>query len=512
LRKSETNRYEPGERFDLAMKEEILSLSKHTIIYGAGSIIGMAVSFIMLPVYTRYLSPSEYGVLELLSMTIDVIAMITGIGLASTVFKYYNEYEDPEEKKEVISTVAIMILVLSLLTAGLGLVFSNRLSQMMFDDRGKRYLFEVYFLIYFLQSGVLAIPALFMRAKQESLLFVLIMVIKLFIQVSLNIWFLVVLKMGVVGVLYSTLLADVVIGFYLSVYTFKRVGFRYSLSKSKQMIKFGYPFIVVSLSSFALTFSDRYFLNAYSTLATVGIYALAYKFGFLMGALSSDPFERIWEPRRFEIVKQENAGIVFKKVFFYLNLLIVSLSLFISLFVKDGLTLISNRAYHGAYQIVPIVILAYIIQAWTSHCDLGIYVGGRSKSIAVASVLSALGVILLNYILIPRYQAYGAAWATVVAFFIRFVLIYVFAQRQYSINYGWGKPSLLLTTAIVIYLFSLMASVSHLLASLSLNAGLFLLFGIIVYGFFLEESEKAYIKRVVKNQILIMRVPAKEKI
>ncbi len=486
------------------MKEEILKLSKHTMIYGAGIIIGKSASLIMLPIYTRYLTPSDYGVMELLSMTIDVIAMIAGIGITSTVFKYYSEYENIKEKNEVISTAIILLIIISSITATLGFIFSNKFSQLVFGQIDNAHYFMLFFIIYFLQSATI-VPLMFIRAMQNSKLFILINLIKLLMQISFNIYFVVILKMGVMGILYTTLLADFIVGLYLFVHTFHKVGFRFSVSKSKRMVKFGYPFVFASLGSFVITYSDRYFLNAYSTLSIVGVYSLAYKFGFIMGYLTVGPFMQIWEPQRFEIAKQDNALPIFKKVFLYFNIVVVSLSLFISLFVKDVLTIMSAPSFLDAYKIVPIIILAYILQAWTFYCNLGNYIKDKSKYIAIASIISAVGCTVLNFTLIPKYGVYGAAWATVGAFFIRFILTNIFSQRFYYIDYSWSKQLRLLMFAVIIYLSSKVIDVSQVSISLGINTFLMLLFIIIIYSFFLEESEKSIIRQLIKNPISITK-------
>ena len=81
-------------------------LGKHTLVYTAGIIIGKVASFVLLPVYTRYLTPADYGVLELLG-TIDVIGMITSIGIVTGVFKFYSEDNNQSGKNAVISTAAM---------------------------------------------------------------------------------------------------------------------------------------------------------------------------------------------------------------------------------------------------------------------------------------------------------------------------------------------------------------------------------------------------------------------
>ncbi|HXW69040.1 MAG TPA: oligosaccharide flippase family protein [Dissulfurispiraceae bacterium] len=487
------------------------AIARHSLIYGIGGIISRAVSFVMLPLYTHYLTPRDYGTMELLSSTIDIISIVAGIGLASAIFKYYSQYEDKKDKDEVMSTAMILLLLISLTTAITGSIFSPHISKIVFGSEENSYYFRIIFLIYFLDQGAVMVPLMMIRAENRSGLFVGISTVKLFIQIFFNIYFIVVLKINILGILYSTLLANLAIGSFLSYRAFRRTGFLFSKRKGKEMIRFGYPFIFVSLSSFALTYSDRYFLNIYSNLATIGIYALAYKFGFLMGYLSADPFMQIWEPQRFEIAKQEDALLIFKKAFQYFNVLVVLVSLVICIFVKDALIVMSKAVYVEAYKMVPIVVLAYIIQAWTFYCNLGIYIKNRSNTMAVASFFATICVIGLNFLLIPKYGAYGAAWATVGAFLIRFVLVYYFSQKMYPINYGLKKQAALLAAAAFIYAAGRAIEMQQLALSLMVNTVLVCLFIAGTYFIFLDDKEKDSMRSIVQMPFAFIRTVLNER-
>src|SRR5688572_9044388 len=111
------------------MREHLQRLGKHTLVYTAGIILGKVASFVMLPVYTRYLTPADYGVLELLGMTIDVIGMITGIGLVAGVFKFYSAEEDAAEKNAFMSTAAVSVVGLAAVTSLIGSALAPELSK-----------------------------------------------------------------------------------------------------------------------------------------------------------------------------------------------------------------------------------------------------------------------------------------------------------------------------------------------------------------------------------------------
>jgi len=477
-------------------KKGIAILGKQTLIYGIGLIINKLVSFIMLPVYTRFLSPADYGTLELLEMTIDVISMIAGLGLAGTVFKFYHEYENQKEKNEIISTVAISLIALSLITASSGIIFAGRISQLVFGQQGNSTYFKIFFVIYFLQTTTL-VPLMFIRAIDKPILFVILSSIKLIIQLSLNIYFVVLLKTGLSGILYSNLIASLLMTLYLTVYMFRSVRYHFSIPKMKRLFNFGYPFIFWSFGNFTLMFSDRYFLNFFTDTSHVGIYALAQKFGFILVTFAYLPFMQVWDPKRFEIARQPDAKIIFKKVFFYLNITLLFLALIIALFIKDFLIIASDPSFLEAHKLVPIILLGHIFHVLESICNIGIFLKEKTKVYILMTITATASSLLLNYLLISNYGVYGAACAFTSVFLIRFLLVYFVSQHSYYINYEWLKIGNLFFLIALVYIFYTFLKISNLILSIGLNTLLVAILALLIYKLILDMEEKMLLKKVL---------------
>ena len=420
------------------MGTQLKKIGGQTLIYTAGIMIGKIASFVMLPVYTRYLTPADYGVLELLGMTIDVIGMITGIGLVAGVFKFYSVEHNPVEKKAVISTATIGLVALATVTSLLGVAAAPQLSRLIFAEEAKAAYLRLYFILFFLQN-LEYVPLLLIRAENRTVLFVAVNALKLVATLSLNIFFVVYLRLGIEGVLLSGIVASGAAGVGLTGYLIRRVGLQFSTAKFRQMLSFGAPTVVWSLGSFVLVFSDRFFLNRYTDLSTVGIYSLAYKFAFVLSALAVVPFQTSWDIQRFEVAKQSDALSVFGRVFLYMNVVIGGVGLAISLFVKDFLSIMSDPAFLPAYRLVPLLVVAQVIFTWASYWNLGLYISGRTKAMASGALLLVPATLFLNFLLIPRFGIYGAGWATLAAYTLRFLWIFHFAQRYYPIRYQWAN-------------------------------------------------------------------------
>ena len=478
------------------MSGQLKKLGRHTVVYTAGIIIGKVASFLMLPVYTRYLTPADYGVLELLGMTIDVIGMITGIGLVAGVFKFYSAEENRAAKKAVMSTAALGVIALATATTVVGQALAPELTKLIFGSEANLLFLRLYFVLFFLQNFEY-VPFLLMRAENRSVLFVTINALKLVSMLSLNVFFVVYLRMGIEGVLAGGIITSAAVTVGLTVYLIRRVGIGFSTEKFRQMLTFGSPMVLWSLASFILVFSDRFFLNHYTDTSTVGIYSLAYKFAFVLSALAYEPFQMIWDVQRFQIAKRPDAQELYSRVFLYMNVILGGVGLALSLFVKDFLYVMSDHAFLPAYRLVPLLIAAQVVFSWAGFWNLGLYISGRTKVMASGAGVLVSITLILNYMLIPWFGIYGAAWATLVAYATRFLWIYHFAQRYYPIRYDWKDIAKLYGILGAAVALRFAYHPGHLPASIGWSMGLLLTSLGLVYTLVLSVGDRATLRSVV---------------
>ena len=486
---------------------QIRKLGKHTLIYATGIVIGKAASFIMLPIYTRFLTPADYGVLELLQMTIDVVGMLAGLGLASSVFKFYAEEDGNDGKAEVISTATTALIILSVVSASLGALFAPQLTRLILGPGQPTLYFQLFFLIYFIQT-ITIIPYLFIRAEHRSVMFVMLSVVRLILSLSLNILFVVYFRYGVRGVLYSTLISWTLTGGYITLYTYRRVGRRFSLPRIETMTLFALPLVLWSLANFILTFSDRYFLKYFTDNATVGIYSLAYQFGFALAAFALVPFNSIWDPQRFEIARQADADQIFRRVFFYLNLVLLTCACVISVSVHDILRVMAGYSFRSAYKLVPVLMVPFILQAWSNYCNIGLYLKNKTKPLAWAALITVVVDLGLNYLLIPRWGPYGAAWATAGAYAVRLALVYPLSQRLFHINYGWSRVLAVTALLTAVYFLRDMLPQLHLITSLAVSAGFLAAAGLVIHFGVLHQDERDLVREFAAKPLALLNLTA----
>lgn len=425
---------------------ELNKTFRHAGIYGIGILASRMVSFIMLPIYTRHLSPSDYGILELLVMTVDIVALVVGVGISNGLFKFYYERDSDDARKQLVSTAFTLLLITYMLTTLLCIANTKFFAGIFFEGKYQVAVKLAFWTMMF--QVCITIPLAYIRALQKPLLFITVSLVRLLLSLSLNIYFIVVKGMGVMGAVYADFISTGLVGLFLAVFTFYKVGFSFNILNVKQLTKFGAPFILTNIGAFVLTFSDRYFLRAFGELKDVGIYALGYKIGFLLSFLVARSFNNIWEAQRFEIIKQEDYEAKFNVVLKNYTFFLLVAFLGLSLFSRDFFRVMSAPEFIDAYVIVPIVTLAYVIQALTTFFNFGIFHSGKSLLLTTATIYAVIAVLCFSLLLIPVWGGIGAAISTLGAFLVRLLFVYQASQKHFRIHYKLGKVVIQFSFAI----------------------------------------------------------------
>jgi len=468
-------------------------------------LISKAVGFIMIPIYTHYLTPADYGVLELLTMTSDVIAMLIGVGLAQSVLRFYYNYESQGERNLVVSTALISGSAIFIAVFGALVFASGSVSDLVLGADGSAEHFKIIFLTMMFFGGI-EIPLVFLRAQQRSVYFVVINLVKLIIQLSLNIYFIVVLQWGIAGVLYSGLIATIAVGCFLTIRTLFETGIKFSSRIFSELLYYGYPLIFTNLGAFILTYSDRYFLKYFSNLSEVGIYSLGYKFGMMVSILLLAPFQQFWAAEMFAVAKRDDASKVFRDFFTYSTFFSILFCFGLSLYIKELIEIIAVESYWSAYAIVPFISLAYIFIGMHGLAICGILIEKKTKFIAYSTAWAVIANIALNFALIPRLGAIGAAVATIIAFWIRLYTAYRYSQKLMPLKYEWGRINAALSLAVFMVIVAYSLPIDNFAARITLDTIILLTYPMILYlaGWF-HQKEKELIMNFARHPINLIQ-------
>lgn len=405
---------------------------KHSAIYGFGTMLRRLTGLIMLPIYTRYMTPADYGVVELLSMAIEIVSILVGLRISQAMFRYYILEDNADEKRKIVSTVLFTVMVSSSFGAAILYMAAEPLTQLIFGSAD--YLFEFQlFALTLLTNAITAAGLSYLRARQVPMLFLAINIASLILQVCLNIYFVVMLELHVTGVVYSALISGIVISTGLFVYVLSQTGIHYSVSIAIKLIKFVSPLMLASLGAFYVAYADKYFLRVFGNLTDVGLYALAARVSSVLATIF-EAFNMSWGADRFEVLKKENARYIYDQVFRFLSVVLFLIGAAMAMFANDFFRLMTSPEFYPASYVVPILIVAALSRIYMIFSNLGALYGERTGIMATASWIKVFVATVCYLLLIPYFGIYGAATALMLSSFIELCWVYKQSAKIYDME------------------------------------------------------------------------------
>lgn len=482
------------------MLKDIKSLAKHSSIYGISNMLQKGIGFIMIPVYTHYLTVSDYGILELMDLTVNIVSLLIGVRLGSAIIRYYHHYENPEDKLEVFSTALIFVSLLTIAVVAVLEFFTKPIAGLVLGSPD----YFRYFQIIFVSMGVqtiASVPESYLLARKESFVYSSISIGTLISYLSFNILFIVVYRMGIMGMLLSMIITKVLNTSSLLIIVSKQLKLSFSWEKLKNMLKFGLPLVPESFCLFIMHYSDRFFVQKFCQSEQLGQYSLGYKFGMLVYYLISEPFFSTWNTQRFEIAKQDDAKSTFARIFTYYSAITIFVGLGISVFIDEVIRIMTPESYQGATTVVAIVVSGYIFLGMANFFNLGIMVRYKTKFAAYIQMIIAGLNLMFNWFFISRYGVIGAAFATMLSFFCLAALTMTVSQHLYPVPFELRRVLVLFITAAFVYGISRLIHASFVL-SLSLKSALLLVFPALLFvGRFFTEDELEKAQEIIKARL-----------
>jgi len=435
------------------MIEKIFQLGKEAAIYGLSSVVGRFINFLLVPLYTNFLLPSEYGVIATLYSYIAFLFIVYGFGMEAAYMRFVSSLEIGD-KKQNFSTPFVSLVLTSLLLS-MVLYSSSRGLASLIGISGEYHVLIQYAAGVLLFDALATIPFAFLRMENKAFTFASVRIINILLNVACNVILIVGFGMKAEGILLANLIAS---GFtFIILFRYIAQSFTWSISFPlyRELLKFGIPYIPAGLAGVAMQVIDRPILKALTDDATVGIYQANYKLGIFM-MLVVGMFDYAWRPFFLKHASEEGAKALFSRVFTFFLAFLLGLFLVLSLFIGDIVQIhISGKYlihpdYWSGLGVVPWILLAYVLNGAYISFVIGVYLQKQTKYLPYITGAGAISNVAANVVLIPMYGIMGAAIATLVCYAVIATSIYFTSRRFYEVQYEWSKIGrLVLVTAFL---------------------------------------------------------------
>lgn len=428
-------------------------LAGNTLIFAIGSFGAKILSFFLTRLYTGCLSSEEFGSAELLYQAVNVIYPIVTLSMADAVIRFGME---KRQDMRSIFTAAISATVMGLAVLALLSPLFN------LTDIYSDYAFLLYVCCYF--SCFRQIAANFVRARGLVKLFALDGIVAILTMVISNVIFLIVLDMGVTGYVLSYIVSDFLSfsGLCLIAELHKYLDLKYFSRKLfKDMLKYSAPLIPTYVLWWITSSSDRWIVTAVCGKSINGVYSVANKIPTLL-MMFTTVFFQAWQMSAIENRDDKGLSKFYSKVYGAYSSLLMIAAAGVILFVKPLTYMIVHgkqlcftpinfdvaRNFLFSYHYTPILVIAMIFQCLCQFLSSVYNVRKKSVNSLVTSLIAATVNLVLNFLLIPKYGAYGAAIATAAAYASCFIVRIADVRRL--IPFKTGNLRMLLNTLLVV--------------------------------------------------------------
>lgn len=402
------------------MKSQYRDIIKHSGVYGLGQVLSRLISVLMLPIYTRYLLPAEYGAIAILDLTAGILGIIVGGGMVAAVSRYHFEAIDSDEQHTVWWTGLMVVVAIATAVVAPALLIRSFLALVTLGSEMPTgsYLYALMLpTLWFLT--IAQIPDQYMRVRKWSWLTVAVSVGVLTFNIALNIYFLAAMHLGVSGVLLGNLIgAFVGAAVRLGIMCLACGRPRFQWSLARHLWRFGSPMVAAGLLALVMHQADRYLLRLSWDLDQVGIYSLAYTVGQGLNSMFFIPFVAIWGVVVYEIAKLPDAKHAYVRIFQYYVYTLMLFLFGVSLFVRPLLATFLPAEYEAAAPLIPVVCLAFIFFSIHEHFRVPALLAKKTGSMLPAFASGAIANVGLNLLVLPTYGAAGAAWTSVATYII----------------------------------------------------------------------------------------------
>jgi O-antigen/teichoic acid export membrane protein len=247
----------------------------------------------------------------------------------------------------------------------------------------------------------------------------------------------------------------------------------------------------VGILNLIITMINRYFLEHYDTLESVGLFSFAFRISNTIKVLVIESLTLSLTPILFQKLSEKTGNRFVKKNFIYGSFIIMIVYIFIASFSQEIIILIAqNEDYYSAYQLVPILGLAYIFHAVNYFYTVLLSYSKKTTKILQATMVTAILTIILNVVLVPSFKIYGAAMINVLSTIILFILMYYFSKKDWGTYFEIYKLLTIVFAGLIIVVINTIVIREINLISIGLKCLVCLSFPLIIYPFnFYEKIE-----------------------
>jgi O-antigen/teichoic acid export membrane protein len=427
------------------MFEYLRRLATTGAAYTASSVVSKLIAVFLLPVYTHYLTPSDYGAAEVMLASVIAASIVVRFGIIEALLRFY--YLAGESPAMVVATGFATLFWGATVAALVALPLAAPISQALLghEDAGLARLAILGLWTLTLYEYALTL----LRLDERARAYFGITVANVLVTIPFTVWLIVVQGERASGILLGTYGTGALFVVWMLWRDRRRLALVPDLPLLRRMYRFGLPTMPAELSLYSLNFIDRIILVRMAGLAEAGLYALAVKFAQAMQVLARG-LQLAWPPLAYSIRDDEEARRAYSAIFTWFTALLAFAAIGLWLESRWIVRLLAAPDFFPSHEAIGLVATG--IALYALYLAMVVILGrtGRTEFSFPATIAAVATNVALNLALVPSHGIVGAGLALVASYIVVLALMYVFTQRLFPVPYEWRRLALAVFSAVAL--------------------------------------------------------------
>ncbi len=473
----------------------IKKLAGETVIYGASSILGRLLNWLLVPLYTNLFIPEQYGIVTNLMSYVAILLVVLTYGMETGYFRFASKEKNSDL---TFSTGFISLIVTSVLFCIVIVSFLNPLSVYLEVAANKSYIILLALTLGF--DAITSLPFAKLRQENRALRYAGFKLINIGVNLGLNLFFLLLCpwiyinfpefpitkiwnpEFGI-GYIFLAIFVSSLVNLLLLLPDILKIELKLDRKLLFKLLGYSSPILIVSICGTLNINLDKMIMpelipESQNPLYQTGIYGANYKLAVIM-TLFIQAFRYSFEPFFFSQAKENNSKQVYADVLKYF--VILGLIIFLGvMFYIDIVKILIDPRYHEGLGIVPYVLMANLFFGIFFSLSLWYKLTDKTRVGAYIAIIGTIITVVLNILLVPKFGYVGAAYSVLICFLTITVISYIAGQKYYPVPYDLKRILFYLIFALTVFIGSTYINIENNWLKMAAKTPLLLLFGVVV--------------------------------
>jgi O-antigen/teichoic acid export membrane protein len=413
-------------------------LARSLAAYQVADVVSKFIAVLLLPVYTRYIHPAEYGEVELLANGVIFISILVRFGMIESFLRYHFSDSD-RDRRDALARRAVLFTLVSTTVVSIALAAAAApLSKLVLGHQDVPLFLIAVLGLWSFTNLELAYGLL--RVDERVRAYAIASLINVGLTIAASVVLVVGLGKGANGLLLGNYGASTVVLLGLWWTMRHRLLPRHGVGAERlgTLLRFGLPTVPAEASVYALSIVDRYYIYHSRSPTLAGLYSIAIK---LAGAVAFivRAFQYAWPPLAYSVTDDAEAARLYGLVTTYYALISGWVVAGLALLGRWVVRLLAAPSFYGAYKALPWLALGWALYGlWVVF----LVIAGRAK-VTIRNFPAAIGGLVANVVLlitlVPTLGIAGAGIALCGAYVVMLIAMHALTRRAFTVRFEWRR-------------------------------------------------------------------------